>query len=191
MLQLGYSEQREDYKLISVNNHPAKGSYASMKGAVTQGEFGSMMYSVFHPDSHARVTWDHWTRLHGRAVEVYGYAISRLNSSYELAFGDGPQRESTIAGAEGEIYVDPETKVVEKLTRRATEVSPNFPITAASTVLTYEYADVGGRVTCFRRTRWRAWRPSMCACATRWILRDTASSLGKRPSASAIPRSRQ
>jgi hypothetical protein len=145
VLQLGYSEQREDYKLVSVNDHPAKESYAAMKGAVTQGEFGSMMYAVFHPASHARVTWDHWTKLHGRPVQVYAFAISRINSAYELAFGEGQMRESTMAGAAGEIYVNPENNTVVKLTRRATEVSPNFPITAASTVLTYEHADVGGR----------------------------------------------
>ena len=144
-LNLSYTDQAEDYKLISVNNHPAKTTYESLGGAVSEGEFGSLMYGIFNPDSHPRITWDHWTKLRGRPAQVYSYVIYMANAGYNITYGSGGERVSAKAGAAGEVYLDPENQVVLRLTRRATDLPSNFPITLATTVLDYDDGEIGGR----------------------------------------------
>lgn len=144
-LHLGYSDQKEEYKLVAMNNRPTSASYESVGGAISEGEFGSMMYVVFDPRSHAHMVWDHWTRVRGHAAQVYSYTIKMQDSSYKLTYGGRRGNVTTMAGAAGQVYIDPETHSVLRLTRNATEMSSTFPITFASTVLDYDYGEVGGR----------------------------------------------
>jgi hypothetical protein len=144
-LHLGYSDQKEEYKLVAMNNRPTSSSYESVGGAISEGEFGSMMFVVFDARSHAHIFWDHWTRVRGHPAQVYSYTIKMQDSSYKLTYGGRRGNVSTMAGAAGQVYIDPETHSVLRLTRTATEMSSTFPITLASTVLDYDYGEVGGR----------------------------------------------
>ena len=144
-LDLSYADHREDYKLTAVNNRPTALSYRAMAGAFSEGEFGTMMDSVFEPDSRPRITWDYWTRLHGRPAQVFSFAISLANATYRVSFGEGGETVSAPAGSAGRVYIDPETHAVLRIARRATDLPIDFPVTLAATVLDYDYGEVGGR----------------------------------------------
>src|SRR5579872_387734 len=46
-IKLSYFEQKEDYKLILVNNSMTTQDYKTLGGATTTGDFGSMMREIF------------------------------------------------------------------------------------------------------------------------------------------------
>ncbi len=116
-----------------------------MRGAWSQGEFGSMMLEVFDPTSHAQFRWDHWTHLRQRAAQVYSYRIREGSSHYKLAYGTGGPRSEVIVGLEGFVYLDGETKDIVRLTNSAVDIPPDFPVRQAITVLDYAPQDVGGK----------------------------------------------
>src|SRR5215831_10069606 len=70
-LKLSYFEQKEDYKLILVNNAVTTQDYRTLGGATSTGDFGSMMREIFEPASQAHFEWDHWGTLRGRRVMAF------------------------------------------------------------------------------------------------------------------------
>ena len=139
-VRLSYSGHREDYKLIEIDGKPTLLDYEFVAGAVSTGEFGTRLYSVFDPRSHADFRWKGWATLRGRRAAWYSYRIARENSSYRLGYGP-----SVITVAyHGDVYVDEETHMALRLTLRA-EIPHSFPINSNESSVDYEFAAVGGK----------------------------------------------
>ena len=50
--RLSYFEHQEDYKVISVNGTPVTNrKHEQLGGATSSGEFGTMLYEIFSPES--------------------------------------------------------------------------------------------------------------------------------------------
>lgn len=143
-VRLTYFEQREDYKLVAVNNRATTRDFESVGGAVSEGEFGSVLASIFDPRSGAQFRWDHWTHLRHRVASVFYYRILKEHSAYSVVFGLGSRRYETVAGEHGFVYVDRDSGEVLRISRRA-ELPKGFPVVRASTLLDYDFVDVAGR----------------------------------------------
>jgi len=148
-VQVRYAKGSEDYKLILVNDRAAGGELWSQDGAVSEGEFGSLMAATLSEDADAELAWDHWTRLRGRRVQVYRFHIPPGRSIYQLEFGltesgGRNRRASAVAGQRGLLYIDPETHAVMRLMREAVDLPEKFPVATAGTTLDYDYAEIGG-----------------------------------------------
>jgi hypothetical protein len=144
-VRLGYLDHAEEYHLTTINGHPTTQSFQSMRGAWSQGEFGSLMLGIFDLNSHTRFTWDHWTHLRKRATQVYSYRVKTSDSHYKLAFGTGPIPDEVAVGQEGLVYLDGETNDIVRLTDRAVDIPVEFPVRQAVRVLDYAPQDVGGK----------------------------------------------
>jgi hypothetical protein len=144
-VRLGYLDHAEDYKLITVNGHPTTQSFQSMRGAWSEGEFGSLMLEIFDPNSHAQFHWDHWTHLRNHATQVYSYRVKKGDSHYKLAFGMGTAPTEVMVGEEGFVYLDGETSDIVRVTDQATDIPLDFPVRQAMRVLDYAVQDVGGK----------------------------------------------
>ena len=139
-VKLSYFGHREDYKLIEIDGKPTSLEYEFVAGAVSTGEFGTRLSSVFGPGSHADFRWKGWATLRGRRAARYSYRIARENSSYRLAYSS-----SVITVAyHGDVYVDEETHLALRLTLRA-EIPHGFPINFNESSVDYEFAEVGGK----------------------------------------------
>ena len=79
-LRLSYFEQKEDYKLIMLNNTPTTQDYKSVGGATSTGEFGSLLRDIFEPRTQARFEWDGWARLRDQLVMAFHYNVEQVNS---------------------------------------------------------------------------------------------------------------
>jgi hypothetical protein len=146
-VKLTYFGGREEYKLVEINNRPtARGyDYESVGGAVSEGEFGSDLVTLFLARSHTQTRWDHWTHLRKHEAHVFAYRILTANSSYRLEFGfKGSRPAITNAGEHGYFYVDRETHQILRLNRTA-DLASDFPVRTATTLLDYDYMNVGGR----------------------------------------------
>jgi hypothetical protein len=144
VLKLSYFEHREDYKLMTVNNHSTARQYDELQGAITEGEFGSMLAAIFAPDSRTNRAWDHWTLLRSRPTHVYTFAIAAANSKYTITAGGMRGEDQVTVGQHGYIYIDASTKMVVRLTAIADQFPRGFDVRRVNLVLDYEFTDVGG-----------------------------------------------
>jgi hypothetical protein len=140
--RLTYFEQKEEYKLLLVNGVLTDRPYESLGGATSTGEFGSLMREIFEPETEAAFRWERWATLRGRRVHVFSYRVAQPRSKWRVSY----ERTQEITPAyQGLIYVDGDTLTVMRITLEAAEIPPAFPIQQASTVLDYDYTNIGGR----------------------------------------------
>lgn len=144
-VKLTFFGHREDYQLAAINGRPTHRSYESVGGAVSEGEFGSDLVTIFSPQSKTYLRWDHWTHLRKHVAHVFYYRIDRANARYRIEFGmgDGPHSVATV-GEHGYLYIDRNTGEVLRLNRSA-DLPADFPVRKAMTLLDYDYAAVAGR----------------------------------------------
>jgi hypothetical protein len=145
-VKLTYFGNRENYDLTLVNGRKTKATYESTGGAISEGDFGSVLLEIFSPDSGTKFLWDHWTHLRKRLTRVYSYRTSRERSHYRIGVGENPtDRRIVVAGRHGFIYADDATGMIMRITGDADSIPPGFPVTAQASMSDYDYADVGGK----------------------------------------------
>jgi hypothetical protein len=136
LAKLSYNNGHEDYKVYSVNNQIVDTTMDKLGGAVSTGEFGSLLKSVFERKSDADFGWDHWATLRGKRAAVFNYSIDSAHSDFSLDFDHGAQRIFTAY--KGLIYADEHTGAVMRITFDAVNIPPTFPMRQAKTVLDYD-----------------------------------------------------
>jgi len=144
MVLLTYFDRQERYQLLEVNHAPPAGSYESLTGATSQGEFGTMLRRIFEPACAAEFEWRGGADVRGRQVWAYAYRVLRAHSTLSLAYRNGGKSAEMAAGYHGLVDIDPGSGTVLRLTMEADDIR-DFQVSFASTTLDYDYADVGGR----------------------------------------------
>lgn len=144
-VKLSYFGHKEDYKLMLVNGKATLLEYLYAGGALSTGEFGTRLYSIFDRHSLAEFRWKGWTTLRRRRVARFAYRIARENSIFQIQYGPVPVGPNAIVVPyHGEVFVDGETHMVLRLTQQA-EIPPGFPIEANESTVDYDLAAVGGK----------------------------------------------
>jgi hypothetical protein len=141
-IRLSYFQQKEDYKVILVNNALVNKDYSEMGGSKSFGDFGSMMREIFEPSSEARFEWDHWGTLRGQRVMAFAYRIAQDRSQYRITVDDG--KLSVVTAYHGLVEVDPRTHVIMRVTSEAEDVPEGFPVRTVKDVLDYDYTELSG-----------------------------------------------
>jgi hypothetical protein len=147
-IKLTYFDHLEDYHLLTVDRRPARADMDAVGGARSEGEFGSMLTEIFRPGAHAHFTWDHWTRLRKHQAHVFRFRVIQENSNYRIRFGftrREAEAHAATVGEHGNIYVDRESGQILRIDEIADSIPEDFPVTAASTLLDYDFVAVGGR----------------------------------------------
>jgi hypothetical protein len=146
VLKLTYFDHREDYQLLTINNKSTRLSYEQMNGAITEGEFGSMLAAIFALKSRTNRSWDHWTMLRSRPTHVYRFAIAAANSDYTITSGSSRRNEEhATVGQRGYIYIDDATRMVVRIAAAAYDLPADFDVRKVDLLLDYDFIDVGGR----------------------------------------------
>ena len=140
-IRLSYFEQKEEPKLIMVNNQMTTQDYKDLGGATSTGEFGSMLREIFELSTQARFEWDHWGLLRGRKMLVFRYSVDQPHSQWSL---DYEHRQHMFPAYHGLVYVDNDLRVVKRVTLEAEGIPADFPIRKAQTVLDYDFEDISG-----------------------------------------------
>jgi len=138
--RLTYFEQREEYKVLLVNSRVADLPYESLSGAISTGEFGSMMREIFEPSTEARFQWERWGKLRGSIVHVFSYQVAQPRSHWRVSY---QRTQETTPGYRGLVYVDRDTLAVVRIALEAL-LPPDFPLQQVSTVLDYDFAEIAG-----------------------------------------------
>lgn len=141
--QLSYFEHKESYKVMMVNGQMVTNrEHTKLGGAISSGEFGSLMYGIFAPETQAEFTWDRWTTLGGRRMAVFAYHVPQSRSHYSIEHeGSG----TIIAGYHGFIYADRGTKMVMRILVECEEIPADFPVQDVKLDLLYDVTRIAGQ----------------------------------------------
>ncbi len=148
LAKVSYNQGHEDYKVYSVNGKYTETSMENLTGggAVSTGEFGSMMREIFEPKSEAEFKWDHWAKLRDRRMAVFHYAIDGSHTQYSISYSSGPGDQQRIYTAyEGLVYADEYTGEITRITFHAINIPNTFPVREADERLDYEDVDINGQ----------------------------------------------
>ena len=125
----------------------------SPAGLTTWGEFGPILTIVLSDSFQGSVTWSRWQRSEsGTSVAVFAYSIPESASHYSIDFccyqksADDPSDAHFRAqpGYRGEIYLDPATGAIDRITLEA-DLGENDPVIASGIAVQYGYVDIAGK----------------------------------------------
>jgi hypothetical protein len=142
LIKLSYFDQKENYRLITINNSVTRQDYEKVGGAKSFGDFGSLMRGIFEPASQARFAFDHRSRLRECVVLAFRYHVDQANSRYEVRYEDG---RHIVPAYGGQVLVDEETHQVLRVTVKAEGIPADFPVKSAETRLDYDFQELSGQ----------------------------------------------
>ncbi len=152
-IAVGYrANQGEEYKVLTVDGMPvpadvkASGDYSKYvpKGASSSGvEYVSALADIFKPESRADFRMVDTDVIQTRRTVVYEYTIKREFSQLSLSVADTDAR--AVVGSRGRLWIDRELDRVVRFEQIATEIPPDFPITAASSLIDYDWVSINER----------------------------------------------
>ncbi len=139
--QLTYFEHQEEYKVLMVNGVPSHAGHHELGGAISSGEFGSVLKGIFSPASNTQFNWERFFKLRGRKTHVYSYSVKAPGSDYHIVV---PLKKlEFVAGYHGLIFIDDTRHYVHRITLHADGIPPDFPVQDVSLALDYDYTRIG------------------------------------------------
>lgn len=147
LAKVSYKQGQENYEVYSVHNKMIDTTMQNLKtgGAISTGEFGSLMREIFDEKSEATFNWDHWGTLRGRRMAVFSYSIDSGHSNWSISYGGEHDEQRIITAYEGLVYADPDTGEVDRIKFVAVNIPKSFPVTATSEILDYDLVDISGQ----------------------------------------------
>lgn len=141
--QLSYYEQQEKYKVMMVNNTMVTGAkeHEQLGGAVSSGEFGSILRALFSPETQTEFTWERWGGLRGHWQYVFTFRT--LQPMYSITH-DGSKR-TVHTRTHGQIFADRDTKMVMRLHMECEGIPADFPIQSVTLDQDYDFEDIAGQ----------------------------------------------
>ncbi len=133
-------------------NSPAEKA-AALADFTTKGEFGSVLKTALGDSFKGSVVWSRWqTSESGTMVAVFRYNVPRPESHYLVDFccyqksrdDPEPHRFRYRAGYHGELYLDPATGAVDRITLEA-ELTEDDPVMVSGTAVQYGRVNIGGK----------------------------------------------
>jgi hypothetical protein len=138
---LRYRDKQETRTTIEVNGQSSNTQHAGMKGALSEGEFGGVLRSVFSEKSKAQFEWKETDELNGGTVQVYNYSVEQANSMFGVVGTDGRE---LIVGFHGQVFVDSATRSVRRITLQADDLPASFSTHSSTMGVDYDYVAING-----------------------------------------------
>ena len=144
-LKLSYFEQREEHKLVLLNDKPTDLKYESLAGGTGSGEFGGTLRNIFDPHSQAVFHWQAWKNVRRHRAAVYTYNVDAEHSLFEVESGVSGGIQKAVVAFHGDLEIDGDTGEVLHFTYQADQIPKELRLNLVSTSVDYDLADVGGR----------------------------------------------
>ena len=146
-IAVGYrANSGEQYKVLAINGMPAapdaqeSRNYSKQVGGAssTGVEYISALADLFRPESKTEFKLADTDLIRSRRTLVYEYEIRKPFSKLTLSVNDN----SASAGSRGRVWIDRESNRVLRFEQIATDIEAGFPITAASTLIDYDWVTI-------------------------------------------------
>jgi hypothetical protein len=144
-VKLSYFQHKEDHKLLLVDGKPTDRTFESLPGAIGSGEFATTLSAIFEPSSETSFRWESWKTVRGHRAAVYGYTVRVGYSRYLVETNILGRLHKAIVGYHGVLEVDRETGEILHFSYQADNIPQELNLQYVSTMVDYDFADVGGR----------------------------------------------
>jgi hypothetical protein len=144
--RVGYNEGQEHYTVYSLNGKLVDGKPMETVGgggAISTGEFGSLMRGIFDPVSAADFSWEKWTTLRGRRTAIFNYSIDRRHPTYSIT--DRTDNQSIVTAYRGQVYGNADSGEISRIVINAVDIPKSFPIRDAGELLEYWLTEINGK----------------------------------------------
>jgi len=138
----------EQYKVLLVNGAPADtdardGSDYSgkLEGTTSTGEYVSILAELFNPARQAKFKLVDTDTLRNRPTLVYEFEVKRELSAQTIQTS-GAVEAKVVTGYRGRVWIDREKNRVLRLEDISTEIPRDFPVTAASSTIDYDWVTI-------------------------------------------------
>lgn len=138
---LTYFNHHEEYKVVMRNNQPTDTPHEKLAGAVSEGEFGSIMKEIFAARTETKFGWERWATLRGELMQVYSYRVPLETSNYHIEVRE--ESRKIVTGYSGLIYVSNDHHFVHRITLHAEDIPASFPVQALNITLDYDFKKIG------------------------------------------------
>lgn len=139
----------EQYRLLTLNGFPAgatgaseKGDYADTGGTTSTGEFVTMLSLLFAENTKAAFKPVDTDLLRGRPTLIYEYEVKQPNSKQSITYN---KERTVVVGYRGRLWIDREKNRVLRIESAAVDIPEDFPVTATTRVIDYEWVTIGGQ----------------------------------------------
>jgi len=141
--QLTYYERQEKYKVIAVNGNMVENrDHLKMGGAMSSGEFGSVMGEIFDRGTAAEFEWTKFGKLDGVIMNVFSYQVTQERSHYSITYND---EKTVISGYHGLVYARQDNDRIIKITLECDTIPQSFPIQDVKLDLWYGTVKISDR----------------------------------------------
>jgi hypothetical protein len=145
-VEVTFSAQRgEAYRLKAisgrrVDERSSRENYDNVSGATSTGEFGSVLFAVFSPQSRTQFKMGPKDRINGRSAVIYDFRVLTAHSTNKII--ETRSGQSVVSGYRGSIWVDEETKRVLRIEQSADDIPRNFPINVSEAAIDYDWFNI-------------------------------------------------
>jgi hypothetical protein len=141
--QLTFFDHKENYTVKMVNNTMVTNNlqHDQLGGATSSGEFGSILRAIFDPASGAEFQWERWAAMRGKWQAVFSFHTAQ--PVYSIRHADS--KRTVAARVRGQVFVDPDQKMVTRIHLECEGIPEDFPIRAVTLDQEYDLADIGGQ----------------------------------------------
>ncbi len=139
--ELSFFDHKESYKVVMVNEQSvANMRHDQLGGAISSGEFGTMLAHIFDPETGTEFDWDHWATLRSKRMYVFSFSVPK-SAGYSMLYGQD-HREYTSA-YKGLIYADHDSKAVMRIKMECVGIPADYPIKTVAITLDYAPTKIG------------------------------------------------
>ena len=131
----------EDRSLELVNDSPLAPYRRWRTPLSTEGEFGTLLGSVFGESSGTWFTWRDWETIAGRKVAVFDFEVDQAHSTMKLSLSDLAR---SVVPYHGSVYADPATGEIWRIGSSAFNIPKEIRTKSLSTTIQYDAVQIGG-----------------------------------------------
>ena len=139
--ELSYNQKTERYSHIRLNGKASRRQLESLGGALSIGEFGSLLRTLFLPETQGEFWKEGEEQFQGSAAIIVGFRVSQERSGWTLSF---KKSHSLRVAYRGRVWVDATNYQVLRITQESLKLPPTFPIAYSEATTVYSYVSVPG-----------------------------------------------
>ncbi|HEU0006766.1 MAG TPA: hypothetical protein VFS12_12315 [Terriglobia bacterium] len=139
--ELSYNQKNERYSHIRLNGKASRRPLESLGGALSIGEFGSLLRTLFLPETQAEFWKDGEEQVEGSTAIIVGFRVSQERSGWTLSF---KKSHSLRVAYQGKVWVDAPNCQVLRITQESLKLPSTFPIAYSEATTVYSYVSVPG-----------------------------------------------
>ena len=139
--ELSFNQRVERYSNVRLNGKASRKPLESLGGALSIGEFGSLLRTLFLPETQAEFWKEGEERFQETPSIVAGFKISKERSRWALSFKNS---HSLNVAYHGKIWIDASNYQVLRISQQARDLPAKFPIAYSEATTVYGYVSVAG-----------------------------------------------